>query len=241
MRLSTLILCAICLFLSGCGLFVYDDSNDKIWFPIYDGRVYSYNGLISLAPPYYENTSFERLITKGGKDVGKRGYDIIVLRRIVQDKIVEKLRFSIEKINEFSSELYLDKDNIEKFRIATEKTKGEFKFSYKTFERAFVSYIDGMQCRTFQNYEYIRGSSTKTRILKTKQFDTYCSFYDEKGEPKTFLASHEYSYVAGNDVFDTFKRDMNDIFSSIKIKMDREKMKKEGLLFKTNSKDIKWK
>ncbi|MBE3609439.1 hypothetical protein [Campylobacter californiensis] len=84
-----------------------------------------------------------------------------------------------------------------------------------------------MQCRTFKSREFIHSASTKTRTIKTKQYETYCSFYKENGEPKSLLVSYEYSYIVGNDVFDDFRRDMNAIFSSIKIKMDREKMKKK--------------
>lgn len=88
-----------------------------------------------------------------------------------------------------------------------------------------------MQCRTFKERQRKHSSSTKTRTILTQPYKTYCSFYDENSEPKTLMILYDYNYIEGNNVFDEFKRDMNAIFSSIKVKMNRERMKQEGLLF----------
>lgn len=157
------------------------------------------------------------------------------------------MRLSVERITEFNSDLYLNRDNVERFRIDTEKTKGKFEFMYRTsnknpvsfiFEEAFVTYIDGMQCRTFKEREREYDLSIRNNIL-VQTYKTYCSFYDEKSESKTLMIYYSSNYLRGSNVADEFEKDMKNIFPTIKIKMNREKMKKEGLLFET-PRDVKY-
>ena len=44
-----------------------------------------------------------------------------------------------------------------------------------------------------------------------------------------------------NKITRQFRQDAEEIFSNIKINMDRQKMRQHGLLFNTKSKEIKWK
>ncbi|QCD45675.1 hypothetical protein [Campylobacter mucosalis] len=237
MRLQIIVLFYV-LFLSGCSMLVYDDSDIYKYIPVSNTRIYSHKNTISIVPPNYDNTPFEMRVRLDGRNPFDQNY--IVLRRIVKNKIVEKMRLSVERITEFNSDLYLNRDNVEKFRIATENTNGKFEFMYRNsnknpvsfiFEEAFVTYIDGMQCRTFKEREHEYGSSTKTRTILTQSYKTYCSFYDEKSEPKTLMIYYSSNYLRGSNVADEFEKDMKNIFPTIKIKMNREKMKKEGLLF----------
>ncbi len=78
-----------------------------------------------MSPPGYNGVSFERLITN------IKYKDVIVLRRKIQDKIVEK-------INRLSSELYLDKTNIEKFRIDTQNTKGKLNLAMQHLKKLLL-------------------------------------------------------------------------------------------------------
>ena len=44
-----------------------------------------------------------------------------------------------------------------------------------------------------------------------------------------------------NKITRQFRQDAEEIFSNIKINMNRQKMRQHGLLFNTKSKEIKWK
>lgn len=120
------------LFFSGCSIIGVDTDNDDIFVTVDNTIIYSDNSIISVSPPGYNGVSFERLITN------IKYKDIIVLRRKIQDKIVEKMRLSVEKINRLSSELYLDKTNIEKFRIDTQNTKGKLNLAMQHLKKLLL-------------------------------------------------------------------------------------------------------
>ena len=74
--------------------------------------------------------------------------------------------------------------------------------------------------------------------------------------PKVLRIRSEYSFNLSSEVFKKstlsekemlnkitrqFRQDAEEIFSNIKINMNRQKMRQHGLLFNTKSKEIKWK
>lgn len=88
MRLQTIVLFYV-LFLSGCSMLVREEP-DSVWTPVYGDMVYSVNKIITLSVPNYKNTPFEHLLRIRDEVGLYKDYDVIVLRRIVKNKIVEK-------------------------------------------------------------------------------------------------------------------------------------------------------
>lgn len=168
--------------------------------------------------------------------------------------IASKLIISTESYpgHTFESAKYLNPKNLKIFEEET-KTKESF---YNTttsaiYKKAYLDYIDGVKCRTFvhadlrQIYQnVIDGEKTYTQY-----YDTYCSFYQPKNikkptnmvrlqyeysfnrKSKAFTDSNKTEQEVLNDIHNIFRQDIQAIFSTIKLGMDREKMRKEGLLF----------
>ncbi|QKF58814.1 hypothetical protein [Aliarcobacter lanthieri] len=183
--------------------------------------------------------------------------DRIVLIRDIPDQMKEMVH--IKHSSEtylFDSNKYFNKENLDSFEKEINENNNIIEYTKrygKRYNRAFVDYIDGIKCRTLEWNEFddiyhtTSGKNTKT----IKLFETYCSFYsfeliDNSYEHFLHL-SYSYSYNPESSIFknkdktkeqilkniqNQFNQDISEIFNSIKINsMDREKMKKEGLLY----------
>ena len=150
--------------------------------------------------------------------------------------------------------------NINSFELNTNNPN--IKYKNETFgqyyDRAFVNIIDGIKCRSFPkelNKKY-NHQNKGDGIIQTQEYETYCSFYGTNGVPKVLRIRSEYSFNLSSEAFKKstlsekeklnkitrqFRQDAEEIFSNIKINMDRQKMRQHGLLFNTKSKEIKWK
>ncbi|WP_418180303.1 hypothetical protein ACNSOL_09490 [Aliarcobacter lanthieri] len=181
--------------------------------------------------------------------------DRIVLIRDIPDEMKEMVH--IKHSSEtylFDSNKYFNKENLELFEKEVIKNIIEYTKRYgKRYNRAFVDYIDGIKCRTLEWNEFddIYHTTSGKHTTTIKLFETYCSFYsfeliDNSYEHFLHL-SYSYSYNPESSIFknndktkeqileniqNQFNQDIYEIFNSIKIDvMDRERMKKEGLLY----------
>lgn len=242
----------LCIFLCGCSI---NSSSEytRSYIKMYpDTRLYSFSKSYSIKAPVNRGVLFE------GFD---KTDDFTLLRRRIMGEIVEFIYFEIEKINTFDGEKYLDLENLKSFELNIDQPN--IKYENKTFgryyDKAFISIIDGVKCRNFprklnQKWNY---QNKGDGIIQTQEYETYCSFYSSSGEPKVLRIRSEYSYNLASDIFKKnsnltekeilngiirqFRQDMEEIFSNVEINMDRQKMRQNGLLFETNSKEIKWK
>ena len=166
---------------------------------------------------YSSNKTFsvKAPINRGILFEGLDKYDYFtVLQRRIIGEIVEIFYLEIDNIDTFDGEKYLDLENINSFEL-----------------------------------------NTNNPNIKYKN-ETYCSFYGANGVPKVLRIRSEYSFNLSSEEFKKstlsekeklnkitrqFRQDAEEIFSNIKINMDRQKMRQHGLLFKTKSKEIKWK
>ncbi|RBQ30634.1 hypothetical protein CRU92_11475 [Arcobacter sp. FW59] len=183
--------------------------------------------------------------------------DNMVLIRDIPDEMKEMVH--IKHSSEtylFDSNKYLNKKNLELFEKEVNENKNIIEYTKrygKRYNRAFVDYIDGMKCRTLEWNELsnIYNTSTGKKKIVTQLFETYCSFYSLEPIQNTYEQllhlSYSYSYNPENSIFkninetkeqilknmqNQFNQDIYEIFNSIKIDvMDRERMKKEGLLY----------
>ncbi|WP_419678322.1 hypothetical protein ACN2EN_04060 [Aliarcobacter lanthieri] len=183
--------------------------------------------------------------------------DRIVLIRDIPDQMKEMVH--IKHSSEtylFDSNKYFNKENLDSFEKEINENNNIIEYTKrygKRYNRAFVDYIDGIKCRTLEWNEFddiyhtTSGKNTKT----IKLFETYCSFYSLEPIQNTYEQllhlSYSYSYNPESSIFknkdktkeqilkniqNQFNQDIYEIFNSIKINsMDRERMKKEGLLY----------
>lgn len=191
--------------------------------------LYSSNKTFSVKAPINRDILFEGL---------DKYDDFTVLQRRIIGEIVEIFYLEIDKIDAFDGEKYLDLENINSFELNTNNSN--IKYKNETFgqyyDRAFINIIDG--------------------IIQTQEYEAYCSFYGANGVPKVLCIRSEYSFNLSSEAFKKstlsekeklnkitrqFRQDTEEIFSNIKINMDRQKMRQHGLLFNTKSKEIKWK
>ena len=237
----------IILFLSGCGIVTsVDDDNKESKILSVDQRISTKEGLLSLMAPIYQDIGVFYGVYKVEEGMA--------LTWAVKNMMASKLIISTESYpgHTFESAKYLNPKNLKIFEEET-KTKESF---YNTttsaiYKKAYLDYIDGVKCRTFvhadlrQIYQnVIDGEKTYTQY-----YDTYCSFYQPKNikkptnmvrlqyeysfnrKSKAFTDSNKTEQEVLNDIHNIFRQDIQAIFSTIKLGMDREKMRKEGLLF----------
>ncbi len=231
----------IMLFFSSCAI---KNSNTDDPVLAINQRISTNNGLVSIMAPLQKNIGPFYNIHKNLEGLG--------IWWAIKNVMACKLIITTEKYHNFNSQKYLNKENLEIFEEEA-KYKNEFyneDFGI-TYKKAYVDYIDGVKCRTFvkaylgQIYPHkINGEKTYTQ-----QYDTYCSFYQAANSNKItnmIRIQYEYSFNRNskaftdsnktaqetlNDIENIFRQDMQAIFSTIKLGIDREKMKKEGLLF----------
>ena len=237
----------IILFLSGCGIVTsVDDDNKESKILSVDQRISTKEGLLSLMAPIHKDIGVFYGVYKVEEGMA--------LTWAVKNMMASKLIISTEAYpgHTFESAKYLNPKNLKIFEEET-KTKESF---YNTttsaiYKKAYLDYIDGVKCRTFvhadlrQIYQnVIDGEKTYTQY-----YDTYCSFYQPKNikkptnmvrlqyeysfnsKSKAFTDSNKTEQEVLNDIHNIFRQDIQAIFSTIKLGMDREKMRKEGLLF----------
>ena len=237
----------IILFLSGCGIVTsVDNDNKESKILSIDQRISTKEGLLSLMAPIHKDIGVFYGVYKVEEGMA--------LTWAVKNMMASKLIISTESYpgHTFESAKYLNPKNLKIFEEET-KTKESF---YNTttsavYKKAYLDYIDGVKCRTFvhadlrQIYQnVIDGEKTYTQY-----YDTYCSFYQPKNikkptnmvrlqyeysfnrKSKAFTDSNKTEQEVLNDIHNIFRQDIQAIFSTIKLGMDREKMRKEGLLF----------
>ena len=237
----------IILFLSGCGIVTsVDDDNKESKILSVDQRISTKEGLLSLMAPIHKDIGVFYGVYKVEEGMA--------LTWAVKNMMASKLIISTESYpgHTFESAKYL---NLKNLKIFEEETKTKESFYNTTtsaiYKKAYLDYIDGVECRTFvhadlrQIYQnVIDGEKTYTQY-----YDRYCSFYQPKNikkstnmvrlqyeysfnrKSKAFTDSNKAEQEVLNDIHNIFRQDIQAIFSTIKLGMDREKMRKEGLLF----------
>jgi len=108
------------------------------------------------------------------------------------------------------------------------------------YVKQYVDYIGGLKCGT-------RVESSNIALgVGTKSYQTNCTYFDNQGGAKNIHFGYSYTYTHSGTKYDgdsqsssvspetmqlQFKKDMKAIFDSLVIHdMDRERMRKEGLL-----------
>jgi len=211
-------------------------------------RIYSKNGLISVTAPENREKPFIGYSSKN--------YDFLILKRGLIGEMVEKVRIEHFYSNRkhFDTSEYLNKKNLDKFEKDINNKNSTFYLETnrgsRTFTKAFIDYVDGVKCRTFLNPIYESFNDTAKLTILTQKYMTYCSFYGlgvPEAPERVLEIFYEYHYSFESEIFknsnktkeevlkdiqNQFKQDIKEIFDSIKIHtMNREKMKKEGLLY----------
>lgn len=183
--------------------------------------------------------------------------DNIVLLRDILDEMKERVYIKhSNNISLFDAYKYFNKENLDNFEKEVNDNNNIIDYTkrYKEiYNRAFVDYIDGVKCRTLEWNELsdiYNTTSGKYKII-TQLFETYCSFYSleliQNSYEQFLHISYSYSYNPESNIFknsnktkeqilkdmkNQFNQDVYEIFNSIKVDtMDRERMKKEGLLY----------
>ena len=252
--MKILIISLLIYFITGCSFdnTYKSDIYDRDYIKMdANTTLYSSNKTFSVKAPINRGILFEGL---------DKYDDFTVLQRRIIGEIVEIFYLEIDNIDTFDGEKYLDLENINSFELNTNNP--DIKYENETFgqyyDRAFVNIIDGIKCRSFPkelNKKY-NHQNKGDDIIQTQEYETYCSFYGANGVPKVLRIRSEYSFNLLSEAFKKstlsekemlnkitrqFRQDAEEIFSNIKINMDRQKMRQHGLLFNTKSKEIKWK
>jgi hypothetical protein len=209
-------------------------------------RIYSKNKIVSATAP----------LNRGIPFVGEFNHnnEWLSLVRFMHGEMVEKIyiRHTYDSRN-FDFYNYLDKKNLDNFEKDIKDNKKIIhhnKYNGRRYKRAFIDYIDGIRCRTFPwNEPSGMYNTTSKRSILTQVYETFCSFYGlgVAGHEQLLHIHYEYSYNFESDIFknsdktkeqilkdiqNQFKQDIKEIFNSIKLHyMDRERMKREGLLY----------
>jgi len=105
---------------------------------------------------------------------------------------------------------------------------------WQPYEKGFFTYIDGIKCEA----DFLISSITQ---IGSANYGIDCLYYDTSGAVSTlvvggtfrlFFDPVKHKNYKAEDMAILFKNDMSEFLKSIKLKnMDRERMKKEGLLF----------
>ncbi|MGB2553051.1 hypothetical protein ACPF04_07735 [Campylobacter sp. MOP51] len=230
------------------GCFVVYDSSDEVK-PIYMdevARVYSKNGLFSLMGPLKTNI----------KPQGSSGIysDIVKLRWGIQDVMVAFVGIETDSLNTFEAEEYLKKENIDAFEKSVKANPNQMHYNKKyarKYKEGYLDYIDGVKCRSFHAHmpfnKYELSKEGMWGAIWTEEYETYCSIYQADGKPGLIVIYYEYSYnIRNKDLFkgddksnqqvldmikNEFRGHIQTVFPTIKFhNIDREKMRKEGLL-----------
>ncbi|WP_419678315.1 hypothetical protein ACN2EN_04025 [Aliarcobacter lanthieri] len=209
-------------------------------------RIYSKNKIVSVTAPQNRGIPFIGNFNHNNEWVN--------LIRFINGEMVEKIyiRHTYDPTN-FDFYKYLDKKNLDSFEKDIKDNKKIIyrnEYNGRKYKKAFIDYVDGIKCRTFpwDNLSGMYNNTSKQSIL-TQVYETYCSFYGlgVAGHEQLLHIYYEYSYNFESDIFknsnktkeqilkdiqNQFKQDIKEIFNSIKLHyMDRERMKKEGLLY----------
>lgn len=173
--------------------------------------------------------------------------NVIQLFRHLPNMMSEDLRITVRVPPENQNiDFLLDKkksDDLERTRALPpseweEKNLAERGVSYN---KHYVDYIGNLKCTT--NVE----SSNIAMGVGNKKYYTVCAYYDMTGAKKRIDIFYHYTYtnhgtkydgdktssnVSPQIMQDQFKQDIKEIFDSLIIHdMDKERMKKEGLLY----------
>lgn len=209
-------------------------------------RIYSKNKIMSVTAP---NNRGEPFI--GREHLNK---DFLSLTKVVRGEMFEQVLIKHSYMDIFDSHQYLNKKNLDNFEKNIKDGKNIVYYNKENgrkYYKAAIDYVDGVKCRTFISDEYSRKSDEYKITIITQPYETYCSFYGlgVAGFERTIHISYEYSYSFESEVFknnynkkskseilkniqNQFKQDIKEIFDSLVIHdMDRERMKKEGLLY----------
>lgn len=239
------ILIVLGFLLAGCAT---DDSSSYLE-PIYTDdtiRIYSKDRSFSLMGPLKTN------IKPRGSSATLT--NIVRLRWGIQDVMVASIRIETDTVDTFESEFYLKKENIDAFEKSAKANPNQ-KYYNKTYARTYkegyLDYIDGVKCRSFHANEPFNKYELSKRdmwgAIWTEEYETYCSIYQADGKPGLIVIYYEYSYnIRNKDLFkgdeasnqqvldmikNEFRGHIQTVFPTIKFhNIDREKMRKEGLL-----------
>ncbi|MGB2553050.1 hypothetical protein ACPF04_07730 [Campylobacter sp. MOP51] len=230
------------------GCFVVYDSSDEVKLIYMDdmARIYSKDRLFSLMGPLKTNI----------RPQGSSGSlaNILHLRWGIQDVMVAFIRIKTDTVDTFESEFYLKKENIDAFEKSAKANPNQKYYNKKyarTYKEGYLDYIDGVKCRSFHastpfNY-YEIDKKDMWGAIWTEEYETYCSIYQADGKPGLIVIYYEYSYnIRNKDLFkgddksnqqvldmikNEFRGHIQTVFTTIKFhNIDREKMRKEGLL-----------
>ena len=173
-------------------------------------------------------------------------YDRLWFSRHLPNMMSEDVRITVgipERLKESTDKFFIKNFNYEKWAqevlvrsdiVANMKERGV------TYSKKYVDYIGGLKCGTDVE------SSNLALGVGSKRYYTVCGYYDVNGAKKRIDIFYNYTCTHSGTKYDSdtksssitpeamqlqFKQDMKAIFDSLVIHdMDRERMRKEGLL-----------
>lgn len=234
-KMRTLFLIFIALLILGC-------SSVKVYELKPHTKLFSPNIAIKV-PSSYLKTPWETFDTPA--EVGVK--DGFYLWRQLPNMMREKVKIMVSVPTEdYNINFLLDKkksDDLERTRALppSEWEKKNLKERRVGYNKHYVDYIAGLKCTS-----NVESSNIVQGVGYTKYY-TVCGYHNTTGEKKRINIFYDYVYTHDGTKFESdssnsiyspqamkkqFKEDMKAIFDSLIIHdMDREKMKKDGLLY----------
>jgi hypothetical protein len=233
-----LLILLITIFLVGCSFKTVPKNGKEI--KITNGqRIYTQSGSISATAP----NNFFNLPFIGYTKFQK---DLINFERHLPNMMSEDIKITVRiPLQNQNIDFLLDKkksDDLERTRALppSEWEKKNLAERGVSYNKHYVDYIGNLKCTT--NVE----SSNIAMGIGNKKYYTVCGYYDMTGAKKRIDIFYRYTYTNRGIKYDgdktssnaspqtmqlQFKQDIKEIFDSLIIHdMDRERMKKEGLL-----------
>jgi hypothetical protein len=229
---------AVIIFITGCS-FRTNPKNGKEVEITNEQRIYTQSGSLSATAP----NNFPKVPFMG---YTRFDHDLINFDRHLPNMMREDVRITVsisERLKESTEKFLIKNFDYEKWAqdvlsrpdiVANMKERGV------TYSKKYMDYIGGLKCGTD-----VESSNIAMGVGHTKYY-TVCGYYDINGAKKRIDIFYNYTYTHSGtkDDRDTksssvtpeamqkqFKQDMKTIFDSLVIHdMDRERMKKEGLL-----------
>lgn len=239
---NILILILIAILFEGCGRYVLVNGKEVVMTN--DARLFTKNRTISAKAPNNLNIPF----------IGYYRFDkeLLNFERIIPNMMQEKINITVEnfdpsKATTLDRLLYKNLNNtfeeyFETLPLTDWKMTNHIERGVNYYKN-YVDFVSGLKCGT--NVE----SQNIAEGIGSKKYWTFCPYYDKQGSKKYIGLDYRFYYTFDRTKFQgsdnpslighrfeevqlQFKKDMKVIFDSMEIyDMDRERMRKEGLLY----------
>lgn len=240
MKQLVLFFIAVIILITGCS-FQTSPKNGKEIEITNEQRIYTQSGSLSATAP----NNFPKVPFMG---YTRFDYDLINFDRHLPNMMSEDVRITVRshpkdriiKVDMLYKDTNQQMEEYEKnYKISDWEKKNNAERGVNYVKR-YVDFIGGLKCAT-------RVESSNIALgVGTKSYQTNCNYFDNQGGAKNIHLGYSYTYTHSGTKNDRdtksssvtpqamqkqFKQDMKAIFDSLVIHdMDRERMKKEGLL-----------